>query len=166
MLCTQGDWHWHSHVIQYTIHASHHFQFQQDKDQDRYISRHEGGTVDRMDLNVELWNNASDPENSVQILSPHWITVTRCQCGYLYPAWCGQEAPVRLPYYWLQLSATLVCVKFLQRPWPPPPSTAPATAGYMETCCTGHHWRHHAEPAQVSTLYLQNISFYSLNIFS
>ena len=78
-------------------------------------------------------------------------TVTRCQCRYLYPVWCGQEAPVRPPYYWLLLSATLVCVKFLQRR---DQCGHLNTAGYMETCytgpcCTGHHWRHHKEPAQV-----------------
>ena len=96
-------------------------------------------------------------------------TVTRCQCRYLYPAWCGQEAPVRPPYYWLLLSATLVCVKFLQRR---DQCGHLNTAGYMETChtatavqdTTGATTR--TRPRCMSTLYLTNIFLDSLNIFS
>ena len=96
-------------------------------------------------------------------------TVTRCQCRYLYPGWCGQEAPVRPPYYWLLLSATLVCVKFLQRR---DQCGHLNTAGYMETCytatavqdTTGATTR--TRPRCMSTLYLTNIFLDSLNIFS
>ena len=75
---------------------------------------------------------------------------------------------MRPPYYWLLLSATLVCVKFLQRR---DQCGHLNTAGYMETChtatavqdTTGATTR--SRPRCMSTLYLTNIFLDSLNIF-
>ena len=61
MFCTQGDMLYNTCVTPLSISTG----------QDRYISGHEGDAVHRMDLNEELWNNASDPENSLKSLSHH-----------------------------------------------------------------------------------------------
>ena len=90
MFCTQG--------ICYTIHASHHFQFQQEKDQDRYISGHDEGTVQYlhgMDLNVELWNNASYLYISLMVVWLYALSLDvsvdiYIQCGAARRRQCGR----------------------------------------------------------------------------